>query len=131
MSAVAQSVVDALLYARDNAASHAKGWGSQAHDQFDDYRGEAARRASTAWDALAGRAPSANPWPAIGLGLLGVAVGWAARGLYQQRAQIAETAAQNLHELSETVEQRVATAKATPGTPLDKAKAAMADPKKL
>jgi hypothetical protein len=127
-SAIAQAVIDVLLSARDNAVSRAKDWGHDAQEQFEDVRGETGRRANRAWDALAGRSQSNDVWPAVGLGLLGVAVGWIACDIYRRRQQIAATVSEGLSDLKESVDRRVANAQATPGGPIDKAKAALTDP---
>jgi hypothetical protein len=127
-SAIAQALIDVLMSARDSAVSRAKDWGHDAQEQFGDARSETGRRASAAWDALAGRSPSSDVWPAIGMALLGVAVGWVACDLYRRRQQIADTLSEGLDDLNESVDRRMANAKATPGSPIDKAKAALADP---
>jgi hypothetical protein len=127
-SAIAQAVIDVLLSARDSAASHAKDWGHDAQEQFAEVRGETGRRASAAWDALAGRTQSIDAWPAIGIGLVGIAVGWIACDIYRRRQQIADTVGENPDDLKGSVDRRVANAQATPGGPIDKAKTALADP---
>jgi hypothetical protein len=129
ISAIAQAVAETLLSARDNAVSHAKDWGHDASDQLDDARTEAGRRAGRAWDALAGRSSSNDAWPAIGMGLLGIAVGWIACDIYRRRNEIADTVSEGFDDLRESVDRRVTNAQATPGGPVDKAKAALIDPK--
>jgi hypothetical protein len=128
-SAIAQALIDVLLSARDSAVSRAKDWGHDAQEQLDDVRSEAGRRTSAAWDALAGRSSSSDVWPAIGLGLLGIAVGWVACDMYRRRQQIADTLSEGLDDLTESVDRRVANAQTTPGSPIDKARAAFTDPR--
>jgi len=122
-----QALEDTLAHARDNAADRAHAVGGRARDRLDDAGSEAQRRAGRAWDALAGR-PAPRPWLAIGAAAaLGVAVGWLAAEAYRGRRQIEHAlnvAGERAHEAKAVVDERVGRAKATPGGPVEKAKAA-------
>jgi hypothetical protein len=107
-SAIAQAVIDVLLSARDSAVSRAKDWGHEAQDQFDDVRSETGRRTSRAWDALAGRSPSTDVWPAVAMGLVGIAVGWVACDIYRRRNEIADEVDEDLSDLTDPIDNRVA-----------------------
>jgi hypothetical protein len=94
---------------------------------------EAGRRASGAWDVLAGRPTPSRTWPMLRAAALGVAVGWVASEFYRRRqAQIDQTIEQTMDKVGteirgakEQFDDRIATAKATPGSPMEKAKAAV------
>lgn len=94
---------------------------------------EAGRRASTAWDVLHGRRVSAGGWPMIRAIVVGVAVGWAASEFYRRRKpeidqtveKMTDKMTEQLTEAKHTVDDRIARAKATPGTPMEKVKAAV------
>ncbi len=94
---------------------------------------EAGRRASGAWEVLAGRPTPTRAWPAIRAALLGVAVGWVASEFYRRRqAQIdqqiehtVDRVGTELRDAKHQLDERIAKAKATPGSPVDKAKAAV------
>ena len=119
ISAIAQAVAEALVSARDNAVSQAKDWGHDASEHLDDARTEAGRRAGLAWDALAGRSRSNEVWPAVGMGLLGIAVGWIACDIYRRRQQIADTVSEGLEDIEERAERRFTNAQATLIDPMD------------
>lgn len=82
---------------------------------------DAARRANTAWQALSGRSTT-RTWPTVRAAAIGIALGWAASELYRRRHDEIDQA---LKDAKHTVDDRLAVAKATPGSPIDKAKAAM------
>ncbi|HEX6681714.1 MAG TPA: hypothetical protein VF062_02925 [Candidatus Limnocylindrales bacterium] len=108
-----------LSSTRDVAAEHAKDLGEQAR-----------RRASLAWDALAGRPmPSRSRWPMFRATVIGIIVGWGVSELYRRRRPDVDKAmAAVSHELKDaktSIDGRIAKAKATPGSPFDKAKAAV------
>jgi hypothetical protein len=94
---------------------------------------EAGRRASGAWDVLAGRPTPTRTWPVLRAAALGVALGWVASEFYRRRQpQIDQTIEQTMdkvgHEIrgaKHQLDERIAKAKATPGTPMEKAKAAV------
>jgi hypothetical protein len=93
---------------------------------------EAGRRATTAWDVLAGRPVQSRTWPMIRAAALGAVVGWVAADLYRRRRpeidEAVDRVTDELREAKQTVDERLARAKATPGSPLDKAKAAAYTP---
>jgi len=113
---------DGLSSTRDVAAGHAKEVGAQAR-----------RRAGLAWDALAGRPIPNRKWPMFRVAVIGILVGWGASELYRRRrtdidqaVDKAMTAArQELREAKTSIDGRIAVAKATPGSPIEKAKAAV------
>jgi hypothetical protein len=94
---------------------------------------EAGRRASGAWDVLAGRPTPARTWPMLRAAALGVALGWVASEFYRRRQQqIDHTIEQTMDRVGDEIrgakhqfDERIAKAKATPGTPMEKAKAAV------
>jgi hypothetical protein len=93
---------------------------------------EAARRASTARDVLAGR-PVHNPtWPVLRAAALGVVIGWVGAEVYRRRRRQIDDAVDRvgneLREAKTNVDERLARAKATPGSPMDKARAAVNSP---
>lgn len=93
---------------------------------------EAGRRASTAWDVLAGRPVPSRTWPVLRAAALGIVVGWVGAEIYRRRRPQIEEAVDRvgaeLREAKGTVDERLARAKSTPGSPMDKAKAAMNTP---
>ena len=94
---------------------------------------EAGRRASGAWDVLAGRPTPTRAWPVFRAAALGLAVGWVASEFYRRRqVQIDQTIEQTVDKVGNEIrdakhqfDERVAKAKATPGSPMEKAKAAV------
>ncbi|GIH08544.1 hypothetical protein Rhe02_66110 [Rhizocola hellebori] len=94
---------------------------------------EAVRRASGAWDVLAGRPTPTRAWPVLRAAALGVAAGWVASEFYRRRQpQIDQTIEQTMDKVGNELrgakhqlDERIAKAKATPGSPMDKAKAAV------
>jgi len=94
---------------------------------------EAGRRASGAWDVLAGRPTPSRAWPVIRAAALGIAAGWVASEFYRRRqVQIDHTIEQakdkvgtEIREAKTNLDERIAKAKATPGSPMEKAKAAV------
>jgi len=112
---------------RGLAAERAKDLGETARSKFTDVGDETRRRAVLAWDVLAGHPARASKWPMVRAGLLGVALGWGAAELYRRRKQeVNEAVAQLSNELRDaktSFDDRIAKAKATPGSPIDKAKA--------
>ena len=115
-------LADGLSSTRDVAAGHAKELG-----------GHARRRASLAWDVLAGRPIPNRKWPMFRAALVGIVVGWGVSELYRRRrpeideaVDKAVTAARHeWQEAKTSIDGRIAMAKATPGSPIDKAKAAV------
>jgi hypothetical protein len=105
-------LADGLSSTRDVAAEHAKDLGAQAR-----------RRTSLAWDVLAGRPLPSRKWPMIRAALFGIALGWCASELYRRRRSDVDRA---MNIARSSLDERIAKAKATPGSPLDKAKAAIA-----
>ncbi len=93
---------------------------------------EPGRRAGNAWDALAGRRPSRSAWPMMRAAALGVVIGWVGSEIYRRRrAQIhdaVDRVGEEWRDTKQTVDERLARAKATPGSPVDKAKAAVSGP---
>src|SRR5262245_58798257 len=103
------------------------------HDMVDGLSStEAGRRATTAWDVLAGRPTSPRAWPLIRAAALGAVAGWAATELYHRRRpqidEAVERVAAEVRDAKHTVDERLARAKATPGSPIDKARAAVYTP---
>jgi hypothetical protein len=103
------------------------------HDMVDGLSAtEAGRRATTAWDVLAGRPAPGRAWPVIRAAALGAVAGWAAAELYHRRRpqidEAVEKVGAELRDAKHTVDERLARAKATPGSPIDKAKAAVYTP---
>lgn len=100
-----------------------------ATDRAKDMSEEARRRASLAWDAMAGRPAPKRTWPMIRATVVGVLVGWGASEFYRRRRTQVNDAVANLgNELREAkhkADERIAKAKATPGSPIEKAKAAV------
>lgn len=94
---------------------------------------EAGRRTSGAWDVLAGRTTPARTWPVVRAAMLGAAIGWVASEFYRRRqAQIDRTIEQTMDRVGTEIrgakhqlDERIAKAKATPGSPVEKAKAAV------
>jgi hypothetical protein len=94
---------------------------------------EAGKRASGAWDVLAGRPTPNRTWPMLRAAALGVALGWVASEFYRRRqVQIDQTIEQTMDKVGTEIrgakhqlDERIAKAKATPGTPMEKAKAAV------
>jgi len=115
-------LADGLSSTRDVAAGHAKDLGAQAR-----------RRASLAWDVLAGRPAPTRKWPMFRAAVIGVLVGWGVSELYRRRQSDIDKAVDKaraavkdeLREAKTSIDGRIARAKATPGTPLEKAKAAV------
>lgn len=103
-----------------------------ASDRAKDLSDEARRRASLAWDAMAGRPAPKRTWPMVRAGIVGVLVGWGASEFYRRRRTEVNDAVANLgNELrgaKQTVDERIAKAKATPGSPIEKARAAVSTP---
>lgn len=103
------------------------------HDVVDNLSSsEAGRRAGNAWDALSGRPVSNRTWPILRAAALGLVIGWAGAEIYRRRRVQIDDAVDRvgaeLRETKQTVDDRLARAKATPGSPVDKARAAMTDP---
>lgn len=94
---------------------------------------EAARRATNAWDVLAGRPTPTRSWPMIRAAVFGAAVGWFAHQVYRRRQveidqavdKAVDKVGHDLREAKHTIDDRIAKAKATPGSPMEKAKAAV------
>lgn len=101
---------------------------ASVRSRFGDVEDETRNRASLAWDALAGRPVHSSRWPMVRAGVAGLAVGWAAAYLYfQRRDEVNLALAQvgsGFKQAKDNLDERVAKAKATPGTPIEKAKAA-------
>ncbi|GLH99051.1 hypothetical protein [Phytohabitans aurantiacus] len=75
---IATQAWDHLVSAVESAGDTARSAAGGAEDKVGSARDEAWRRASDAFDALAGRRPH-RPWLLIlGAGLVGAAIGWAA-----------------------------------------------------
>lgn len=114
---------------RDVATDRAKDLGESTRSKLTDAGGEARRRAAVAWDVLAGRPTPARKWPMVRAGIVGALVGWGAAELYRRRRHEVNEAVANLStELRGAkthLDERIAKAKATPGSPIDKAKAAV------
>ena len=116
-------LADGLSSTRDVAAGHAKDLGAQAR-----------RRASLAWDVLAGHPVPNRKWPMFRAAVVGILVGWGASELYRRRRPDIDKAVDKariavrdeLREAKTSIDGRIAKAKATPGSPIDKAKAAVA-----
>jgi hypothetical protein len=97
---------------------------------------EAGRRASGAWDVLAGKPTPSRAWPILRAVVLGVAAGWVASEFYRRRqVQIDQTSEQTMDKVGNEIrgakhelDERIAKAKATPGSPMEKAKAAVGRP---
>lgn len=115
-------LADGLSSTRDVAAGHAKDLGAQAR-----------RRASLAWDVLAGRPVPTRKWPVFRAMVAGILVGWGVSELYRRRRPEIDqavdkamiTAKHELREAKSTIDDRIARAKATPGSPIEKARAAV------
>jgi hypothetical protein len=115
-------LVEALGSTRDSASERAKGL---SH--------EAGRRAGAAWDVLAGRPAPTRAWPMIRAMAIGVAAGWVAAEFARRRRPEIERTLQRSKEVVGTelkqakhnIDERIAKAKATPGGPVEKAKAAV------
>lgn len=111
-------LADGLSSTRDVAAGHAKDLGAQAR-----------RRASLAWDALSGRPIQNRKWPMFRAAVIGIIVGWGASELYRRRRPDVDKAMAavggELRDAKTSIDGRIARAKATPGSPFDKAKAAV------
>lgn len=116
-------LADGLSSTRDVAAEQAKDLGTLAR-----------RRAGLAWDALSGRPIPNRKWPMFRALVIGAALGWGASELYRRRrTEIAQavdkamtTARHELRDAKTTLDDRLARAKATPGSPIEKARAAVA-----
>ncbi|WP_162908194.1 hypothetical protein [Allorhizocola rhizosphaerae] len=100
-----------------------------ATDRAKDLGDEARRRTLLAWDAMAGRPAPKRTWPMVRAGIIGVLVGWGASEFYRRRRTQVNDAVANfgneLREAKHNVDERLAKAKATPGSPIEKAKAAV------
>lgn len=115
-------LADGLSSTRDVAAGHAKDLGAQAR-----------RRASLAWDVLSGRPVPTRKWPAFRAAIVGILVGWGVSELYRRRQSDIDKAVDKarsavkdeLREAKTSIDGRIAKAKATPGSPIDKARAAV------
>jgi len=115
-----QELADGLSSTRDVAAGHAKDIGQQAR-----------RRAGLAWDALSGRPVPTRKWPAFQALVAGILVGWGVSELYRRRRpeidqavdKAMATAKHELREAKTSIDDRIAKAKATPGSPIEKARA--------
>jgi hypothetical protein len=115
-------LADGLSSTRDVAAGHAKELGDVAR-----------RRASLAWDVLAGRPVPTSKWPMFRALVVGVLVGWGASELYRRRQTDIDRAVEKariavkdeLREAKTSIDGRIAKAKATPGSPIEKARAAV------
>jgi hypothetical protein len=115
-------LADGLSSTRDVAAGHAKDLGAQAR-----------KRASLAWDALSGQPAPTRKWPVFRAMLAGILVGWGVSELYRRRQPDIDKAVDKakiavrdeLREAKTSIDGRIAKAKATPGSPIDKAKAAV------
>jgi hypothetical protein len=116
-----QELTDGLSSTRDVAADQAKELGAQAR-----------RRASLAWDVLAGRPIPNRKWPVFRAAVLGILAGWGASELYRRRRTDVDKAmaavGSELREARTSIDGRIAKAKATPGSPIEKAKAAVSRP---
>jgi hypothetical protein len=116
-------LADSLGSTRDVAAGHAKDLGSTAR-----------QRASLAWDVLAGRPVPTSKWPMFRALVAGILVGWGVSELYRRRRPDIDQAVDKarmavrdeLREAKTSIDGRIAKAKATPGSPIEKAKAAVA-----
>ncbi|HZM79291.1 MAG TPA: hypothetical protein VFC19_26470 [Candidatus Limnocylindrales bacterium] len=115
-------LADGLSSTRDVAAGHAKDLGAKAR-----------RRAGLAWDVLAGRPVPTRKWPAFRAAVAGILIGWGVSELYRRRRpeidkavdKAVTTAKHELREAKTSIDGRIARAKATPGSPLEKARAAV------
>jgi len=111
-------LADGLNSTRDVAAGHAKEVGAQAR-----------RRASLAWDVLAGHPIPNRKWPVFRAMVVGMLVGWGASELYRRRRPDVDKAmaavSNELREARTSIDGRIARAKATPGSPIEKARAAV------
>jgi hypothetical protein len=115
-------LVEALSSTRDLASGKAKTLGN-----------EAGRRASGAWDVLAGRPAPSRTSPVILAVLAGVAVGWLASEIARRRRteinQAMTTVGNEVRQVASAtkhnIDDRIARAKATDGSPIEKAKAAV------
>lgn len=120
----------ALTDVRDNAAERAHDVSGRARDKFDEASTEAQRRAMRAWAALAGR-PAPRPWLPIAIAAAaGVAIGWLGAMAYRRRPEIEQalhTASHRVQEATAEIGERVDAARTTPGGPVAKAKAGLAD----
>jgi hypothetical protein len=113
---------DGLSSTRDVAAEHARDLGALAR-----------RRASLAWDVLAGRPIPTSKWSMFRAMVAGIIVGWGATVLYRKRQSDIDKAVDKariavrdeLREAKTSIDGRIARAKATPGSPLEKARAAV------
>jgi hypothetical protein len=114
-----QELADGLSSTRDVAAEHAKDLGALAR-----------RRTSLAWDVLSGRPLPNRKWPMIRAALLGIAAGWGASEFYRRRRTDVDRAVamvgNEFRGAKTSMDERLAKAKATPGSPYEKAKAAVA-----
>lgn len=114
---------------RDVAADRAKDLGEGARNRLGDVGDVARHRTSLAWDALAGRPAPTRKLPAVIVGIAGVALGWGAAQLYGRRKlEVDEAMAAVGNELRDTktsIDERMSRAKATTGSPIEKAKAAV------
>jgi hypothetical protein len=121
-SATWHELADGLSSTRDVAAGRAKDLGTQAR-----------RRASLAWDVLSGRPVPTPKWPMFRAAIAGILVGWGVSELYRRRQSDIDkamdkaktTVRQELQVARSSIDGRIAKAKATPGNPIEKAKAAM------
>ena len=115
-------LADGLSSSRDVAAEHARDLGAHAR-----------RRASLAWDVLAGRPVPTRKWPVFRAMVAGILVGWGVSELYRRRRPEIDSAVDKarttvrdeLREAKSTIDDRIAKAKATPGSPIEKARAAV------
>lgn len=111
-------LADGLSSTRDVAAEHAKDLGALAR-----------RRTGLAWDVLSGRPLPNRKWPMIRAALVGIAVGWGASEFYRRRRPEVDRAVamvgNEVRGAKTSIDERIAKAKATPGSPFDKARAAV------